>query len=648
MLFRSRIERLFHRRSYAAAAAGGLALGLVFPPSPLGPLAGPSAVLGIAAAAFAASAAGTPRRAFASGAAFGAVALTAASRGLVPAIGPLALVFIATGAFAFGGWACVLSLMAGPMRYVLAPAAWASVVMLWAWMFGAGIEAMPVMAFIDARWVPAIAGTAGRTAASAIVVALGTALGSLAAAVMSAPGLRARHAVAAAVVCAAAILGASLAPLSMPPGRDAVLAAVQTWYTNSHKWNPDNLTAVLMDLQDLTAKAAQANAALTVWPETAVPADPFAREDARRAIVRAARRVPVLAGALLGPPQLGPAARLFRGAVSTPRPVNVLLMVDSTGNLRGVYAKSRAFPYGEMGMVEGPGFVPIASPIGKLGALICWENVSSSPLAYSRQGVTVLAASGNLAWFGPEASAQYMAYSRLLAMEMRAPVIHAANRGRSAVIDPLGRIAAIGPENGSGVAVARVRIPARPSRAPAADLAVRTLSAALTAFALVREAARYPGPGNRSTHVGLPAAGCRRDPGLPAALAPLLVPAGLGLVYLLGYAAANLPLGRPTAPLSASLLAGGATAGWAFFGRLWDVLEERYGPGTAATATAAALMTTARLLMPLEAAIWMYFHVFPLAAARMRTGTWTGPAAALTLAAALAPVWIPLPPGGPP
>jgi len=640
-----RVDRPYHRGPYAAAAAGGLALGLAFPPSPLGPLAGPAAVLGIAAAVFAASAAGTPRRAFASGAAFGAAAVTAASRGIVPAIGPLALVFVAAGTFAFAGWAFVLSRTAGPLRYAVAPAAWVSAEMLWGWAFGAAVQAMPVMPFLDARWVPAVAGTAGRTAASALVVALGTALGSLAA-VGSRAGLRARHAVAAAALCAAAVLAATLAPLSAPPGRDAVLAAVQTRYTNFYKWNPDNLTAILMELQDFTARAAQAGAALAVWPETAVPADPFAREDARRAIVRAARRVPVLAGALLGPPQLGPAARLFRGAVSTPRPVNVLLMVDSGGNLRGVYAKSRAFPYGEMGMVEGPGFVPVASPVGRLGALVCWENLSS-PLAYSRQGVTVLAASGNLAWFRPEASAQYLAYSRLLAMEMRVPVVHAANRGRSAVIDSLGRVAAVGPEDGPGVAVARVRIPARPSRAPAADLVARIASAAMTALVLAREAARHLGPG-RTTSVRLPAAARPPDPGPAAALAPLLAPVGLGMVYLLGYAVAGLPLGRPTVLLSASLLAGGAAAGWALFGRLWDVLEERAGPGTAAAVTGTAIVAAARLLLPLEAAIWIYFHVLPLVAARMRTGTWTSPAAALTLAAALAPVWIPLPPGGPP
>ena len=597
----------------------GLAQGLLLP----GPTGALAAVLGTAGVIHLCVSRRSVRRGFLVGLMFGTAAYALAFRGFLLLMGPLGLLALAVTAVLVAVWASLISLLPVGVGLAAAPLAWVALEAVRGWLL-AGTHWAPIaLSQVDLEWARRLAALAGREGVALAVVGLG----SGAAAVM------ARRWIPAALLFSGCLLliGSAWAAYSPPDGRILRVAAVQTWNDNYTKWFPPNLPRILREVEDLSAKAARSGAGLVVWPETAVPADPFARADARGAIIRSAEKAPVLAGALVGPPQLGPAGRFAAEPFSTPRPINVLLHVDRSGALVGRYAKSVAFPFGEMGMVKGPGFIPMGSPWGKVGAVICWENsMPHAAFRYAESGVSLAVAPANLAWFGSVVDAQYLLHSRLLAAELRVPVIQSLNRGRSAVIDASGKVAAFGPARGAGIAVADVAVPRSPSRGPVVGWCLRVLSV-VASLALGAYGAVMFEP------VRGEAVSPRRARSL---LGSLAVVAALSTLFLAAYAVAGFPLGRPSLPLALLLLAGGLLVGYLAFGPLWAFLAGRFGNWPAALAAAAALMLAARILLPVEAAGWMFFQIIPLVLVRRWSGDEYGPTLALGVATAMTPVWV--------
>jgi apolipoprotein N-acyltransferase len=191
------------------------------------------------------------------------------------------------------------------------------------------------------------------------------------------------------------------------------------------------------------------SASLIVWPETAMPfvllLDPS---------LAAVRTVPATLSndLLLGAISMDHQRKFYNSAY----------VIGKDGQIGGTYSKVHLVPFGEYtplttyfpflervsvaagDFFSGPNHKPLASGVGKLGMLICYEGVFPSITNETvREGAEVLVNITNDAWFGPtSAPYQHLAFYIFRAAETDRYVLRAANTGISAVIDPRGRIVA--------------------------------------------------------------------------------------------------------------------------------------------------------------------------------------------------------------
>lgn len=192
---------------------------------------------------------------------------------------------------------------------------------------------------------------------------------------------------------------------------------------------------------------------LVVWPESSTGssnADPLANDEIREAISDQARRIN--AWILVGGDRL----------VGDQEFINSNVMFDPSGEIVGAYHKQHGVPFGEYipwrplfewipaldqvprDMVPGEG--PVVFDMGKfqLGSVISWEGgFSRYALEHRREGANVLAVTTNKASYGPNAptSDQFIGMTRMRAVELGVPVIHAAVTGKSTIIDYQGNFA---------------------------------------------------------------------------------------------------------------------------------------------------------------------------------------------------------------
>jgi len=208
---------------------------------------------------------------------------------------------------------------------------------------------------------------------------------------------------------------------------------------------------------------------MLLWPESALPVyledEPLAR----------ARLLPLL----------GPKDMLLTGGVSLIRDAsgnvtaarNSMFTMDSQGRIVGRYDKAHLVPYGEylpmrpllsliglsrlapgaLDFMPGPGPRTIALPNGTgVGVQICYEIIFSGHVVDEAHRPTFLFNPSNDAWFGAWGPPQHLAQARLRAIEEGVPIARSTPTGISAIIDPLGRVAARLPYRAAGVIDARL------------------------------------------------------------------------------------------------------------------------------------------------------------------------------------------------
>jgi apolipoprotein N-acyltransferase len=202
---------------------------------------------------------------------------------------------------------------------------------------------------------------------------------------------------------------------------------------------------------ELTRSLEPGTAGLVVWPEGSTGstnADPVLNPEVRESIAAEARR--------LGSPMLIGGDRIL----SDTQWVNANVYFDTRGDIIGEYRKQHPVPFGEYiplrplfewipaldrvprDMIPGDGPVVIDG----VGSVISFEGgFSRYALQTRRAGADVIVVNTNEASYGPDAptSDQFIGMTRMRAVELGVPVVHAAVTGKSVVIDADGSLGPI-------------------------------------------------------------------------------------------------------------------------------------------------------------------------------------------------------------
>ena len=265
-------------------------------------------------------------------------------------------------------------------------------------------------------------------------------------------------------------------PIGEDPGsvvnQTVRVTVVQGNIPQAEKWDDTLRASILSRYETLTRaavqaglpagpSAAQAGPRLIVWPETSVPGYLGLDESLTQRIVNVAGSAgaPLLMGA--------PHVRLADAEWTM---MNGAALVDAAG-VSGWYDKLHLVPFGEFIPFERmfPWLRRVLPPIGDFvpgtehtvfrfplpgsrlsdvsqrlppfSVLICFEDLFPElARRFVREGARLLLVITNDAWFGPTAAAyQHVQASTLRAVELRVPVVRAANTGWSGCIDAAGR-----------------------------------------------------------------------------------------------------------------------------------------------------------------------------------------------------------------
>lgn len=234
------------------------------------------------------------------------------------------------------------------------------------------------------------------------------------------------------------------------------ISVVQGNIEQSKKWEKKYAAEIMRIYTELTKQASGDKPDLIVWPETATPWALNLDPRLKKRISGIAKNSE--AHLLLGSAQAqkfklnDPKSAKFRNSV-------YLVSPD------GVYSEQRydkiyLLPFGEYlpyshkipwhllnvpeigSYVPGNEFVVFESPLGRISATICWENVFSDIFRqFVDNGAQLMINITNEAWFGKtSAPYHFLSMSVLRAVENGVSVVRCANTGVSCFIDPCGRI----------------------------------------------------------------------------------------------------------------------------------------------------------------------------------------------------------------
>jgi apolipoprotein N-acyltransferase len=382
-----------------------------------------------------------------------------------PAAVGILILFCLYLALYHGAFGLAVSLLAGKksserLALVLAPAVWVATELARTRISGFPWDLLGI-AQVDNAPLARIATATGVYGLSFEIMVVNAAL---AAAFLVRRGRRKQFLVAA--VGAALVLQATrwIAPPALPADRVAILVQPNTPILNDADWTPEYFRENLRDLTSISFNAALQNSTgqskngkiqsrLIIWPES--PAPFYANDPVFRSTVSNLARESqawVLAGSV--------------GTSATGQPpYNSASLVSPSGEWTARYDKVHLVPFGEYvpfprlfsfagGLTKEVGAstagstrMPVDAGGTKLGVFICYESIFPDEVRqFVANGAPVLVNLSNDAWYGDSgAYAQHLKQARMRAIENNRWLLHDANTGVTASIDPYGRIVATVP-----------------------------------------------------------------------------------------------------------------------------------------------------------------------------------------------------------
>jgi apolipoprotein N-acyltransferase len=204
----------------------------------------------------------------------------------------------------------------------------------------------------------------------------------------------------------------------------------------TYQWlNPRYRDTVRSVVAELSEDAAARRPGLLLWPENGNGQVNLRVPALRDAVARLARR----SGATLvlssyDMDELG-------------RRYNAVFSVAPSGEILGRYVKRWLAPGGEQGFTAGDRLVPLATPEGDVGVLVCLEStIGRHARALVRQGARLLIVpTSDVAFAGAPPARHHEGFAVYRAVENARWLVQASNGGPSFIVDPYGVVTASTP-----------------------------------------------------------------------------------------------------------------------------------------------------------------------------------------------------------
>lgn len=310
-----------------------------------------------------------------------------------------------------------------------------------------GYAAMPVPLLMQSVEV---VGLLGMNAIAVFVFASPALLGT---------GRGARAGMALAALLAALHVGYGYVRLQQQPldaTKQIAVRLVQPDVDLSEKWDASVRDRIFKSMLDLSSKPPETGAqppALIVWPETSVPFILSENPSALTAIGETLKDGQVLVAGAVREEGIGAGGARY---------YNSVVQIDTAGEIVDAVDKVHLVPFGEYlpfadlfakvgltQLVAGPmNFAPgsqrhplAITPTVQVMPYVCYEVIFPNLMPPDSTAADILLNVTNDAWFGATPGPyQHLRQAQIRAVEVRKPLIRAANTGISAIVLPTGRI----------------------------------------------------------------------------------------------------------------------------------------------------------------------------------------------------------------
>jgi apolipoprotein N-acyltransferase len=212
------------------------------------------------------------------------------------------------------------------------------------------------------------------------------------------------------------------------------IALIQHNLPFNEEWRSSHPLEVKLKYEAMAMEASKQHPDLIIFPQYTFPEDiyrnpQFFTELARKtkASILVASHVPAEAG-----------KSVFDFGY-----MNLALLFTPEGKLGGVYQATEEAPFGELRQRSAKKYQVIEMPFGKLGILLCYEDVTSKAAEEAaKSGADILVALSNPGMFlNTHMPYYHLKQDQLRVIETGLPLVRVSPNGYSAFIDKTGRVA---------------------------------------------------------------------------------------------------------------------------------------------------------------------------------------------------------------